>query len=61
MAKEILKCTVCDKYTLKNTHCGQKTINIKPAKYSPQDKWGRYRREQKKNDMAYTSNSKTEN
>ncbi len=59
MAKEILKCVTCDSYTLKHLHCEQKTISIKPAKYSPIDKWGAYRRKQKKNDLAYSSNSKT--
>ena len=43
MAKEILKCPVCQEYTLKKSHC-TKTITIKPAKYSPVDKWGKYRR-----------------
>ncbi len=47
MAKEILKCTVCNIYTLKAIHCNQKAITIKPAKYSPEDKWGHYRRQYK--------------
>jgi len=47
MAKEILKCTICNSYTLKPEHCDAKTITIKPAKYSPMDKWGRYRRQYK--------------
>ncbi|MCX6711916.1 MAG: RNA-protein complex protein Nop10 [Candidatus Woesearchaeota archaeon] len=50
MAKEILKC--CN-YTLKDTCsiCGKKTISTKPAKYSPEDKYGKYRRIAKKNDL----------
>ncbi len=44
MAKEILKCIICDNYTLQSEHCNQKTISIKPAKYSPLDKYGQYRR-----------------
>ena len=34
MAKSILICTKCHTYTLKDTHCNQKTIPIKPAKFS---------------------------
>lgn len=44
MAKEILKCQVCNSYTLKKIHCNQKTITTKPAKYDPEDKYGKYRR-----------------
>lgn len=44
MAKEILKCTICNSYTMQITHCNQKTVTIKPAKYSPEDKYGSYRR-----------------
>jgi len=51
MAKEILKCPVCQEYTMKAMHC-KKTITIKPAKYSPLDKFGSYRRKYKQNDMA---------
>ena len=36
MAKSILKCKKCKTYTLKQTHCNQKTIPIKPAKFSPE-------------------------
>jgi len=34
MAKNILICQKCKTYTLKNTHCNKKTIQIKPAKFS---------------------------
>ena len=44
MAKEILKCIFCNQYTLKKIHCNENTQTIKPAKFSPKDKWGRYRR-----------------
>jgi len=30
--------------------CGKKTSEKKPPKYSPDDKYGKYRREAKKND-----------
>jgi H/ACA ribonucleoprotein complex subunit 3 len=39
-------CGSCKAYTLKENcpKCGQKTILPKPPKYSPQDKYGKYRR-----------------
>jgi len=49
MPRIILKCTECRKYTLKNNcDCGGKTIDPRPAKYSIEDKWGRWRRISKK-------------
>jgi len=44
MAKHIKRCAVCDEYTLKETHCNQKTISPRPPKYSPLDPYGKYRR-----------------
>lgn len=46
--KHILKCTVCGEYTMKAEHHGKKTLSPKPAKYSPEDKYGKYRRIAKK-------------
>lgn len=46
--KRISKCVVCGAYTMKDTHCNQKTLGPKPAKYSPEDKFGKYRRQAKK-------------
>ena len=48
--RHIQKCGVCKIYTLKENCliCGEKTINPKPAKYSLDDKMGKYRREAKK-------------
>ena len=46
--KRIYKCSVCGKYTMKLVHCDKKTISPKPAKYSPEDKYGKYRRIAKK-------------
>jgi len=50
----ILKCEKCGKYGLKSDCiCGGKLININPPKYSPQDKYAKYRRmakEEIKND-----------
>jgi rRNA maturation protein Nop10 len=33
---------------MKEIHCGKKTSNPKPAKFSPEDKYGKYRRIAKK-------------
>lgn len=48
--KKIRKCESCNIYTLAETcdSCGAKTINPAPPKYSPEDKYGEYRRKQKK-------------
>jgi len=48
MAKNILKCIKCGIYTLKATHCEKETINPKPAKYSPEDKYQEYRAKYKR-------------
>jgi len=47
--KRILKCKKCNTYTLKDTceKCNNKTITVAPPKYSPDDKYGKYRREVK--------------
>ncbi|MDP3990267.1 MAG: RNA-protein complex protein Nop10 [archaeon] len=51
--KHINKCTQCLTYTLKDIcqKCGAKTIQPKPPKYSPEDKYGQYRREEKKQEF----------
>lgn len=46
--KRILKCSECGAFTMKQEHCGKKTLSPKPAKYSPEDKYGKYRRIAKK-------------
>lgn len=50
MALHILKCGKCGKYTLKEKcpACGEDTLQPIPAKYSPEDAYGKYRREVKK-------------
>ncbi len=48
MAKSILKCVKCGNFTMKKEHCGKETINPKPAKYSPEDKYQEYRMKYKK-------------
>lgn len=46
--KHILKCQACGKYTLSETcECDGKAIENKPPKYSPEDKYGDYRRKVK--------------
>jgi H/ACA ribonucleoprotein complex subunit 3 len=48
MAEHILKCSKCGKYTMQEScSCGGKAVNPKPAKYSPEDKMGEYRRKAK--------------
>lgn len=48
MSKKILKCQFCNAFTMKEIHCNKPTINPTPAKYSPEDKYGKYRRQYKK-------------
>ncbi|RDD52541.1 RNA-protein complex protein Nop10 [Nanoarchaeota archaeon NZ13-N] len=48
--KEIRKCLNCKVYTFREVcpYCGNKTKSIIPPKFSPEDKWGEYRRRMKK-------------
>ncbi|MBW2982858.1 RNA-protein complex protein Nop10 [Candidatus Woesearchaeota archaeon] len=49
MQARILKCTACRSYGLGETcPCGGTRTSPKPAKYSPEDKYGAYRRKAKK-------------
>tara|TARA_Y100000034_G_C6893729_1_gene411622 strand:+ start:784 stop:936 length:153 start_codon:yes stop_codon:yes gene_type:complete len=49
MSKIILKCVECRNYTLNSKcSCGGKALDPRPAKFSPEDKWGKYRRLAKK-------------
>ncbi len=46
---KILKCNECQTYGLsRECSCGGKMINPKPPKYSPEDKYQKYRLEYKK-------------
>ena len=47
---KILFCEDCKRYTLKKecSSCGSATVTSEPAKYSPTDKYGAYRRKYKK-------------
>lgn len=48
MMRHIFKCNNCNKYTMKEVcSCGSKTLNPKPLKYSPDDKFASYRRKAK--------------
>jgi len=45
MKVQILKCPSCKSYSLSEAcSCGRKRVSPKPAKYSPEDKYGKYRR-----------------
>ncbi len=47
--RHILKCKSCKVYTMNKEcpKCGQETVKPVPPKYSPADKYGRYRRKVK--------------
>lgn len=46
----MLKCRECAKYTLRTKcpSCKGEALPVKPPKYSPPDRWGKYRRMMKK-------------
>jgi len=46
----IRKCPICGRYTLKEIcpACGNRTVQAIPPRYSPEDKYGKYRRMLKK-------------
>jgi H/ACA ribonucleoprotein complex subunit 3 len=54
MKSVMSKCPHCGKYTLENSceACDLATVSPLPARYSPQDKYGSYRRAQKKNALT---------
>lgn len=55
MASVLLKrCTACKEYTLQETcpRCGGKAKPNRPAKFSPEDQYGEYRRKLKRLDQA---------
>lgn len=45
MKFQLRKCINCKRYTLKDkcSKCGNVTVNVHPGKYSPDDKYARYR------------------
>ncbi len=48
------KCRKCDTYTFEETckNCGQKSSNPNPPKFSPEDKYGKYRRMSKEQQIT---------
>jgi len=54
--KHIMQCISCKTYTLKDKcpNCNEKTIMPKPPKYSPEDKYAKYRRIAKKQILQQT-------
>ncbi|MEM3399570.1 MAG: nucleolar RNA-binding Nop10p family protein [Candidatus Micrarchaeia archaeon] len=44
MVRKLKKCCVCSRYTMKEECCDKKTRTAHPPKFSPEDKWARYRR-----------------
>ncbi|MDR0767413.1 MAG: RNA-protein complex protein Nop10 [Methanosarcinales archaeon] len=46
MGKRIKKCQSCGRYTLSDScpDCGGVCVSPKPASYSPEDRYGKYRR-----------------
>ncbi|HLC47005.1 MAG TPA: nucleolar RNA-binding Nop10p family protein [Candidatus Nanoarchaeia archaeon] len=42
--KHLLRCVVCKEYTMKEEHCGSKALQLRPPKWSPEDKYAKYRR-----------------
>ena len=48
----ILKCEKCGSYTMKEScACGGKAVSVKPAKYSPDDKYADLRRQVKREQL----------
>jgi H/ACA ribonucleoprotein complex subunit 3 len=50
----LLYCKKCKEYTLNDIckKCNEKTISKYPPRFSPQDRYGNYRRELKKQDKG---------
>lgn len=50
--KHILRCKSCGKYTISEICvCGGEAVLPIPPKYSPEDKYGSYRRRAKENNL----------
>ena len=43
--KRMKRCKVCSKYTLDEAHCGQETASPHPPKFSIEDRYAKYRRQ----------------
>lgn len=46
MTRHIFYCKACDVFTMKERcpQCKGETFSTIPARFSPEDKWGKYRR-----------------
>ncbi|AKB85941.1 RNA-protein complex protein Nop10 [Methanococcoides sp. LMO-2] len=55
MGYKIRKCTQCNIYTLKENcpECGEPSRNPLPARFSPLDPYGKYRRISKRREMEH--------
>ncbi len=53
MSEHILRCKKCGNYTMHKIcpSCGGEAVQPMPAKYSPEDPYGKYRREAKKEQL----------
>ncbi len=53
MANAILKCKECGQYTMEKNcpKCNGEAVSVIPAKFSPEDKYGKYRRAQKQKEL----------
>tara|TARA_Y100000310_G_scaffold275909_1_gene292688 strand:- start:3073 stop:3294 length:222 start_codon:yes stop_codon:yes gene_type:complete len=53
MANAILKCKECMEYTMEKNcpKCKGEAVSVVPAKFSPEDKYGKYRRAQKQKEL----------
>lgn len=49
--RKIFKCKVCRGYTMQTEHCGGAAADAKPAKFSPEDKYAKYRRAAKEKQL----------
>lgn len=55
--KRMRKCAECGEYTLLDEHCGEKTSSAHPPKYNPNDRYAKYRRDEKGISSALERNS----
>lgn len=47
--KRMLRCTSCSRYSLRSMcSCGGTAVSPRPAKFSPEDAYGEYRRKAKR-------------
>ena len=45
--KRVKKCVTCGEYTLLAEHCEGKTVSVHPPRYNPNDRYAKYRRNEK--------------